>query len=83
MAACSLARGRERSAELEKLESAAARERSGQRTDLKETFLEVDYGQTRDKVAATVGVSAGPQSSQYHHQHHQKGRGTNGRRRTE
>lgn len=44
---------------LEPEQQQAARERQGTRTDLdiKESFLEVGAGQTRDKVAAYVGVS--------------------------
>ena len=42
---------------LEPLERELAEQRQGARTDIKENFPESQRGQTRDKVAATVGIS--------------------------
>jgi N6-adenosine-specific RNA methylase IME4 len=42
---------------LEPIEKAAAKARSGARTDLRENFPEVEAGRTRDKIGSFAGVS--------------------------
>ena len=43
--------------ELEKIERQRARERQGERTDIKQTFASSEFGQTRDKVASELEMS--------------------------
>lgn len=43
--------------ELEKIERERAKERQGERTDIKQTFASSEFGQTRDKVASELDMS--------------------------
>jgi len=43
--------------ELEEIERERAKERQGERTDIKQTFASSEFGQTRDKVASELDMS--------------------------
>lgn len=43
--------------ELEKIERERAKDRQGERTDIKQTFASSEFGQTRDKVASELEMS--------------------------